>query len=69
VLRIIREDASFGERLHPEAPYLRAEAAYAIGVEMARTVEDVLARRTRIALTTPDQGSAAVDDVSAMLAG
>jgi glycerol-3-phosphate dehydrogenase len=34
-------------RLHPRLPYLEAEVRWAAQQEMARTVEDVLARRTR----------------------
>ncbi len=47
----IRELASrepeLSERIHPEMPALRAEVVWAARSEMARTVEDVLARRTR----------------------
>ncbi len=35
------------ERLHPALPYTAAEVLWAVRHEMARTVEDVLARRTR----------------------
>jgi glycerol-3-phosphate dehydrogenase len=44
---LIHADATLGERLHPELTYLAAEVVWATRVEMARTVEDVLARRTR----------------------
>ena len=33
--------------LHPALPYCGAEVVWAVREEMARTVEDVLARRTR----------------------
>ena len=33
--------------LHPELPYIAAEVVWAARMEMARSVEDVLARRTR----------------------
>jgi glycerol-3-phosphate dehydrogenase len=33
--------------LHPALPYVKAEVVFAARHEMARTVEDVLARRTR----------------------
>ena len=33
--------------LHPALPYTGAEVVWAVRNEMARTVEDVLARRTR----------------------
>src|SRR3974390_858742 len=36
-----------GAPLHPALPYTGAEAVWAAREEMARTVEDVLARRTR----------------------
>ena len=35
------------EKLHPRLPYLLAEVHWAIENEMARTVEDILSRRTR----------------------
>jgi glycerol-3-phosphate dehydrogenase len=44
---LIRADASLGERLHADLPYCGAEVIWAARHEMARTVEDVLARRTR----------------------
>jgi glycerol-3-phosphate dehydrogenase len=37
----------FGKQLHPDLPYVAAEVVWAVREEMARTVEDVLARRTR----------------------
>lgn len=36
-----------GTRLHPDLPYTEGEVIWATREEMARTVEDVLARRTR----------------------
>lgn len=36
-----------GERLHPDLPYTREDVVRAVRSEMAQTVEDVLARRTR----------------------
>jgi glycerol-3-phosphate dehydrogenase len=40
-------DQSLSERLHPALPYIAAEVVWAVRNEMARTVADVLARRTR----------------------
>ena len=40
-------DASLLAPMHPELPYCAAEVLWAVRSEMARTVEDVLARRTR----------------------
>jgi glycerol-3-phosphate dehydrogenase len=36
-----------GDRLHPALPYLSGEVVWAVRNEMARTLDDVLARRTR----------------------
>ncbi len=44
---LIRNDASLAAQLHPDLPYCEAEVVWAVRREMARTVEDVLARRTR----------------------
>jgi glycerol-3-phosphate dehydrogenase len=45
---MIAERPALGELLHPDLPDLYAEVAWAVREEMACTVEDVLARRTRI---------------------
>lgn len=44
---IASRDPSLSTPLHPDLPYIGAELAWAARQEMARTVEDVLARRTR----------------------
>ena len=44
---LVREEPALGERLHPALPYLAAEVVWAVRAEMARTVEDLLARRLR----------------------
>ncbi|WP_114782245.1 glycerol-3-phosphate dehydrogenase/oxidase [Botryobacter ruber] len=40
--------AELGSRLHEDFPYRQAEVVWAVRHEMARTVEDVLARRLRV---------------------
>jgi len=47
IRRLIETDASLGEKLHPALPYIKAEIVWAARNEMARTLEDALARRTR----------------------
>ena len=44
---IARQEPALAEKIHPELPYIGAEVIWAVRSEMARTVEDVLARRTR----------------------
>ena len=41
------QDQGYSQLIHPELPYTVAEVAWAVLNEMAMTVEDVLARRTR----------------------
>jgi glycerol-3-phosphate dehydrogenase len=47
IQRLIEADRSLAAPLHPALPYCGAEVVWAVREEMARTVEDVLARRTR----------------------
>jgi glycerol-3-phosphate dehydrogenase len=47
IRKLIETDAGLGEPLHWALPYLKAEVIWAARHEMARTVEDALARRTR----------------------
>jgi glycerol-3-phosphate dehydrogenase len=56
-------------RLHPRLPYLGAEVVWAARQEMARSVEDVLARRTRALLLDARASIEAAPRVAALLAG
>jgi glycerol-3-phosphate dehydrogenase len=47
VQSFINQDPAHAEPLHPRLPYVRGQVLWAVRHEMARTVEDVLARRTR----------------------
>jgi glycerol-3-phosphate dehydrogenase len=47
IRKLIDADTALGEPLHSALPYVKAEVIWAVRQEMARTVEDVLARRTR----------------------
>ncbi|HEX4772524.1 MAG TPA: glycerol-3-phosphate dehydrogenase/oxidase [Bryobacteraceae bacterium] len=47
IQELIQSDAALGQRLTEALPYIGAEVIWAARNEMARTVEDVLARRTR----------------------
>ena len=44
---LIRENPELATALHPQLPYRAAEVIWAARYEMAQTIEDVLARRTR----------------------
>src|SRR6266571_3342771 len=68
ILDLIDEEASLGERLLPELPYVRAEVVYACRGEMAMKLEDVLARRTRIMLEDAERGAGIAPEVAALMA-
>ncbi|MET0753145.1 MAG: glycerol-3-phosphate dehydrogenase/oxidase [Pyrinomonadaceae bacterium] len=47
IRKMIEENPELAERIHANLPYQKAEIVRAIRDEMAQTVEDILARRTR----------------------
>jgi glycerol-3-phosphate dehydrogenase len=47
IQQLSSEDPSLEKLLHPRLPYRLREVVWAARYEMARTVEDILARRTR----------------------
>jgi len=47
---LLKENIELDKPLHPRLPYCAGEVVWAVRQEMARTVEDVLARRTRALL-------------------
>ncbi|MCU1453187.1 MAG: glycerol-3-phosphate dehydrogenase [Acidimicrobiales bacterium] len=68
VLALADQDPTLRDPLVPGLPYLRAEAVYAARYEMARSVDDVLSRRTRARLLARDASAAAAADVAALIA-
>jgi glycerol-3-phosphate dehydrogenase len=67
VLAIAESDPGLAGPLVPGLPYLRAEAVFAVRYEMARTVDDVLSRRTRARLLARDDSAKAAEDVAALI--
>jgi glycerol-3-phosphate dehydrogenase len=45
--KIIEDDPQSGHPIHSNLPYTKAECLYSIRHEMARTIDDILSRRTR----------------------
>ncbi len=68
LLAMIERDPSLGRPLVDGLPYLRAEAVYAARYEMARSVDDVLSRRTRARLLARDASARAAEDVASLVA-
>jgi glycerol-3-phosphate dehydrogenase len=56
-------------RLHPALPYIAAEVVWAAREEMARTVEDVLARHTRALFLNAGAAIVMAEPVARLLAG
>jgi glycerol-3-phosphate dehydrogenase len=68
VLALVQEDASLGELLHPRLLYQMVSVVQAARQEQARTVEDVLSRRTRALLLDTRAAIEASPKVAALLA-
>jgi glycerol-3-phosphate dehydrogenase len=62
------ESPELAQRLHPDLPYIAAEVVWAARMEMARSVEDVLARRTRALFLNAHAAMAMAPRVAALLA-
>jgi glycerol-3-phosphate dehydrogenase len=62
------EDPTLNEHLHPQLPYRRREVIWAVRNEQARTVEDVLARRTRALFLNAAAAIEIAPEVSRLLA-
>ena len=68
ILTMIEEDPALAEPLASAEEYLKAEAVYAASHEGALHLDDILARRTRISIETPDRGVAAAQEVADLVA-
>lgn len=68
VLAIAESDPALAEPLVPGLPYLRAEAVFGVRYEMARTLDDVLSRRTRARLLARDDSAKAAEAVAVLIA-
>jgi glycerol-3-phosphate dehydrogenase len=67
-IRELAKDPGLAVRLHSELPYIAAEVVWAARAEMARTVEDVLARRTRALFLNARAATAMAEPVAKLLA-
>jgi glycerol-3-phosphate dehydrogenase len=65
---IVAAEPELSERLVPELPMIGAQVAWAARAEMARTLEDVLARRTRALVLDARASLAAAPRVARILA-
>jgi glycerol-3-phosphate dehydrogenase len=68
ILELIKHDPKLAKPVTKDLPYLKAEIYYAASHEGARSVDDVLSRRTRLAFEAPNSAMDLVDDVAAIIA-
>jgi glycerol-3-phosphate dehydrogenase len=68
VLALIAADSSLAEPIVPGLAYTKAEVVYAVRAEMARTLDDVMSRRTRARLLARDASAAAAPEVADLMA-
>lgn len=68
IQELMNGDANLRRRLHPALPIYAAQVIWAARHEMARTVDDVLARRTRALFLNAQAAIDMAPDVAALLA-
>jgi glycerol-3-phosphate dehydrogenase len=69
IQELMRETPSLAEPLHDALPYTGAEVVWAARHEMARMVEDVLARRTRALFLNARAAAAMAPEAARLMAG
>jgi len=67
-IRTLAKDPALALQLHHDLPYIAAEVVWAARAEMARTVEDVLARHTRALFLNANAAIAMAEPVATLLA-
>ena len=67
ILQLSQREPQLNQLLHEKLPYLRAEVIWQVREEMARTVEDVLARRTHALLLDARASINVADDVAELM--
>ena len=68
VLEVIQDDPKLAKPLTKDLPYLKAEIYYAASHEGARSVDDVISRRTRLAFEAPNSAMDLANDVATIIA-
>ncbi len=69
IKKMMEEDISLQEKIHPQYPYSKAEVKWMIQNEMAITVEDILARRIRLLFLDAKAAIEAAPAVAKIMAG
>jgi len=64
ILELIEDQPKLAAKLDPDLPYIKAEIVYAASHEGARSVDDVISRRTRLSFEAVNHGVYLADEVS-----
>ena len=68
ILELVKETPSLSKRLSADLPYIKAEIYYAASHEGARSVDDVISRRTRIAFEAHNYGVELTESIAEIIA-
>ena len=68
ILELIKNDSKLAKPLTKDLPYLKAEIHYAVSHEGARSVDDVISRRTRLAFEAQNSAMHLANDVATIIA-
>jgi glycerol-3-phosphate dehydrogenase len=68
ILELIQEQPKLAAKLDAVLPYIKAEIVYAASFEGARSVDDVISRRTRLSFEAVNHGVHLADEVAALIA-
>ena len=68
ILGIIEEQPKLASKLDTNLPYIKAEILYAASHEGARSVDDVISRRTRLSFEAVNHGVHLADEVASLIA-
>ena len=68
ILELIQEQPKLATKLDADLPYIKAEIVYAASYEGARSVDDVISRRTRLSFEAVNHGVHLADEIAALIA-
>ncbi len=68
ILELIKNDSKLAKPLTKDLPYLKAEIHYAASHEGARSIDDVISRRTRLAFEAQNSAMHLANDVATIIA-
>jgi glycerol-3-phosphate dehydrogenase len=67
ILELIQEQPKLAAKLDAVLPYIKAEIVYAASFEGARSVDDVISRRTRLSFEAVNHGVHLADEVASLI--